>query len=205
MLLVGSVDVVVPQNLSAAVNYVCVECVTYALATQLVVSLPGELSADGQQALAAIWAELQEFGADIEDVPLAELRDRLTEFEQRILDVVQEHAVDSGEQPVEADDPGAGTTDSGTSGEDGTSDSGTSDGGTSDGDAATSTGGVDSGDGTTDGGGTSGSTGSADPTGSTAPSSTGSAPTSGSTAETTEGTSAGTETATPTAEATPTG
>ena len=47
VLLVGSVDVVVPQNLAAAVNYACVECVTYALATQLVVTLPGPLSDDG--------------------------------------------------------------------------------------------------------------------------------------------------------------
>ncbi len=39
--------------------------------------------------LAAIWAELQAFGEQIEDVPLAELRDRLTEFEARILDVVR--------------------------------------------------------------------------------------------------------------------
>ena len=125
VLLVGSVDVVVPQNLSAAVNYACIECVTYALATQLVVSLPGELSADGQEALAAIWAELQEFGENIEDVPLAELRDRLTEFEERILDVVQEHAEDSGETPAEADDPDTGTSDDGTAGtgtDDGTSD-----------------------------------------------------------------------------------
>ena len=88
--LVGSVDVVVPQNLAAAVNYACLECVTYALATQLVVSLPGPLSDGGQAELAAIWAELQAFGEQIEDVPLAELRDRLTEFEARILDVVRE-------------------------------------------------------------------------------------------------------------------
>jgi putative peptide zinc metalloprotease protein len=197
VLLVGSVDVVVPQNLAAAVNYACVECVTYALATQLVVSLPGQLSAAGERALAQIWAELQEFGEGIEDVPLAELRDRLTEFEARILDVVQEHAVKSGNEPVEADDPATGTSGDGTS-SDGTS----GDGGTSDGDPATSTG-SDAGDGagTVDGGGTSGSTGSADPTGSSASTGTGSAPTSGSTAETT----AGTETATPTAEATPTG
>ncbi len=204
VLLVGSVDVVVPQNLSAAVNYACIECVTYALATQLVVTLPGELSADGQEALAAIWAELQEFGENIEDIPLAELRDRLTEFEERILDVVQEHAEDSGETPTEADDPDTGTSDDGTTGtgtddgtSDGTSDDGTTgDGGTSDGDPATSTG---TDDGTVDGGGTSGSTGSAEPTGSSAP--TSSAPAGESTAET----PTATESASPTAEATPTG
>jgi putative peptide zinc metalloprotease protein len=203
VLLVGSVDVVVPQNLSAAVNYACIECVTYALATQLVVSLPGELSADGQEALAAIWAELQEFGENIEDVPLAELRDRLTEFEERILDVVQEHAEDSGETPAEADDPDTGTTDDGTSGTgtddgttDGTSDDGATDDGTSDGDPATSTG---TDDGSVDGGGTSGSTGSAEPTGTSAP--TSSAPAGESTAES----PTATESASPTAEATPTG
>ena len=47
--MVGSVDVVVPQNLAAAVNYACVECVTYALATQLVVTLAGPLSDDGRR------------------------------------------------------------------------------------------------------------------------------------------------------------
>ena len=112
VLLVGSVDVVVPQNLAAAVNYTCVECVTYALATQLVVSLDGPLSEDGARELAAIWAELAEFGEQIEGVPLAELRDRLTEFEQRILAVVQADAEQSGTTDESgadpADDPAAG-------------------------------------------------------------------------------------------------
>jgi putative peptide zinc metalloprotease protein len=110
VLLVGSVDVVVPQNLAAAVNYACVECVTYALATQLVVSLPGPLSEGGARDLAAIWAELAEFGKQIEGVPLAELRDRLTEYEARILAVVRADAEESGtaEQSgtdTAADDP----------------------------------------------------------------------------------------------------
>jgi putative peptide zinc metalloprotease protein len=194
VLLVGSVDVVVPQNLSAAVNYACVECVTYALATQLVVSLPGELSADGQEALAEIWAELHEFGGSIRDVPLAELRDRLTEFEERILQVVQEHGEDVGEQPVEADDPDTGTSDGGTTGPD---DGTTSDDGTSGGDPATAT---DSG--STDGGtsGSTGSTGSPAPTGSSAP--TSSADSTGGTTDE-SGTASGTPA--PTTEATPTG
>ena len=104
VLVVGSVDVVVPQNLAAAVNYACVECVTYALATQLVVTLDGPLSEDGARELAAIWAELAAFGEQIEDVPLAELRDRLTEFEARILEVVRadaEGAADPAEQGAE--------------------------------------------------------------------------------------------------------
>jgi putative peptide zinc metalloprotease protein len=109
VLVVGSVDVVVPQNLSAAVNYACVECVTYALATQLVVSVPGPLGDAGMDELAAIWAELQAFGEKIDGVPLAELQSRLAEFEQRILGVVREKAPEApanGSQ--DAADPSVG-------------------------------------------------------------------------------------------------
>jgi putative peptide zinc metalloprotease protein len=103
VLLVGSVDVVVPQNIAAAVNYACVECVTQALATQLVVSLPGPLSEAGMTELAEIWAQLQAFGGRIEGLPLAEIRDRLTEFERRILAVVQK---DPAAQEGAAEEPG---------------------------------------------------------------------------------------------------
>lgn len=177
VLLVGSVDVVVPQNLSAAVNYACVECVTYALATQLVVSLPGELGADGQRALAEIWADLQEFGEGIEGIPLAELRDRLTEFENRILEVVRQESAGTG-SPVEAEETATEPT--------------------TDGDPATSSG---TGTGSTDADGSPGSTGTATPTGSSPAPSSSSAPTSAP-VSTTE---AGTTSPTPTAEATPTG
>jgi putative peptide zinc metalloprotease protein len=99
VLLLGSVDVVVPQNLSVAVNYSCVECVTYALATQLVVTVPGPLSDTAAGELAAVWEDLRAFGERIEGVPLAELRNRLTEFEERILAVVREDAGTGGEAP----------------------------------------------------------------------------------------------------------
>ncbi len=104
VLLVGSVDVVVPQNIAAAVNYACVDCVTYALATQLVVSLDGPLDADGQRQLAAIWAELQDLAAAVPSMSLAELRDRLGEYESRIVEVVRANgspaaATDGTEEP----------------------------------------------------------------------------------------------------------
>ncbi|HEX2072428.1 MAG TPA: hypothetical protein VHF92_01480, partial [Geodermatophilus sp.] len=110
VLVLGSVDVVVPQNVAAAVNYACLECVTYALATQLVVALPGALGEEGSAELAAIWEELRAFGESIEGVPLSELRARLTEYEARILAVVREHAAEESPaagEPSEA--PGAGT------------------------------------------------------------------------------------------------
>ncbi len=52
VLIVGQADVVVPQNLAGAVTYGCIDCVTYALATQLVLTLDGPLSEDGTAALA---------------------------------------------------------------------------------------------------------------------------------------------------------
>jgi putative peptide zinc metalloprotease protein len=109
VLLVGSVDVVVPENLSAAVNYGCLRCVTYALATQLVLTVPGELSEQGTRELAAVWAEVQAFGEQIADVPLSELRARLTEYERRISAVVQREGqpVAPGEGAVTT--PSAGT------------------------------------------------------------------------------------------------
>ena len=41
VLIVGQTDVIVPENLSAAANYNCVQCLTYALASQLVLTLDG--------------------------------------------------------------------------------------------------------------------------------------------------------------------
>jgi putative peptide zinc metalloprotease protein len=159
VLVLGSVDVVVPQNLSAAVNYACIECVTYALATQLVVSVPGPLGDAGMAELAAIWAELGAFGQQIEGIPLAELRSRLTEFERRILAVVRDDAGaapgDGGGEPAaepSGDGPSATVTES----------SAPAPGGGS-GDSAGSAGSA----GSTGSAGSAGSTGSSGSTGST--------------------------------------
>jgi putative peptide zinc metalloprotease protein len=107
VLVLGSVDVVVPENLSAAVNYACVQCVTEALATQLVVSVPGPLDEQATRDLAAIWDQLRAFGDQIEGVPLSELRARLTGFEEQILAVVQRGAEQA---PPAATATPAGTT-----------------------------------------------------------------------------------------------
>jgi putative peptide zinc metalloprotease protein len=72
-----------------------------------VVTVPGPISDGAADELAAVWADLQAFGEQIEGVPLAELRDRLTEFEARILDVVRP---DLAETP---DDAGGSTATSG--------------------------------------------------------------------------------------------
>jgi putative peptide zinc metalloprotease protein len=110
VLVAGTVHIAVPQNLSAAVNYACVQCVTYALATQLVVSVDGPLGDSAARQLAAVWAALRAFGEHIQDVPLAELQARLTDFETRILAIVQQ---DAGRAGAPAGQSGAATDTSG--------------------------------------------------------------------------------------------
>jgi putative peptide zinc metalloprotease protein len=89
VLVLGQADVVVPQNLSGAVNYACIQCVTYALATQLVLTVSGPLGNDTTARLEELWEQIEAFAATIEDVPLSELQARLSAFEAQILGVVR--------------------------------------------------------------------------------------------------------------------
>jgi hypothetical protein len=82
-------DVIAPQNLSAAVNYDCTECNTYALANQLVLSLAGPLNDDTMEQLSALWCEIDEYGTNLEDVPLSEVQNRLEAYKEQIITVVQ--------------------------------------------------------------------------------------------------------------------
>ena len=88
VLVVGDADIVVPQNVSVAVNYNCVRCLTYALATQLVVTLDGPLDDATVQQLAAVWQEIGAFASSIATLPLSELRARLSAYEDQILSVL---------------------------------------------------------------------------------------------------------------------
>ena len=92
VLVLGSVHVVAPQNLSAAVTYGCVGCLAYAAAQQLVLSVPDRLGEQDSRDLAAVWASLAAFGRDLQDVPLAEIQDRLRQYEQQITDIVERSA-----------------------------------------------------------------------------------------------------------------
>jgi putative peptide zinc metalloprotease protein len=102
VLVTGDNHVAVPQNISAAVNYDCVNCLSYALATQLFVTLKGPLSDAGTQQIAALWQQIAEFGTHITEVPLSEIKDRLTAYEKQILDVIEKE-----QGPLTPDNPAA--------------------------------------------------------------------------------------------------
>jgi putative peptide zinc metalloprotease protein len=89
VLVTGDNHVAAPQNIAAAVNYDCVNCLTYALATQLFATLDGPLSDAAVDEIARLWNEIAAFGANIADVPLSEIQDRLNAHEEQILAVIE--------------------------------------------------------------------------------------------------------------------
>ncbi len=89
VLIVGQTDVVVPENLSAAANYNCVQCLTYALASQLVLTLDGPLSDDGMTRLNELWQQIAEYGRNLQNVPLSEIQGRLDAFKAQIMEVIE--------------------------------------------------------------------------------------------------------------------
>jgi len=111
VLIVGQADVVVPENIAAAVNYECVLCVTYALAKQLVLTLPNALSPDAMADLNQVWAQLLAFGERIEGVPLSQIQAELNKFEQAIRAIVEREAgtTSGSNSDVDGGDPGSGS------------------------------------------------------------------------------------------------
>lgn len=88
VLVIGQADVAIPQNLAGSLNYACIQCVTQALAQQLVLTLPGAPSEATTAELEALFAEIQEFGANLEGLNIEQVRARLTEYEAQLLEVV---------------------------------------------------------------------------------------------------------------------
>ncbi|HST48700.1 hypothetical protein [Jatrophihabitans sp.] len=96
VLIVGNAHVVVPQNISAAVNYNCLACVTQALAVQLVLSLPGAPSAAETAEVEALWLQIQAFAGQLGGLSYAEIHARLTAYEQQLAGIVTKYAPPGG-------------------------------------------------------------------------------------------------------------
>jgi putative peptide zinc metalloprotease protein len=107
LLIVGQAHVIVPQNISAAVNYDCVSCLVQALAVQLVVTLPSDPSAAETQQLTALWQQIQQFGSHLQGLSFTDIRNRLTAYEQQILDIISKNSSPSDSTSAS---PGASTT-----------------------------------------------------------------------------------------------
>lgn len=85
-------NVAIPQNLAGALNYDCVNCLTYAIAQQLFVTLDEPLSEDAVAELDAVWADIAAYQARIEagEVPPDEIAAQLDEYTHQIKAIVEE-------------------------------------------------------------------------------------------------------------------
>ncbi|MFL6106551.1 MAG: hypothetical protein ACJ72L_06290 [Marmoricola sp.] len=88
VLVTGDNHVAAPVNVSAAVNYDCVNCLTYALAVQLFVTIDHPLDDATMKKLQELWQQIAKYGANIASVPLDEIRGQLDDFENQILEII---------------------------------------------------------------------------------------------------------------------
>ncbi|MFL6156291.1 MAG: hypothetical protein ACJ72D_09375 [Marmoricola sp.] len=119
VLVTGDNHVAVPQNISAAVSYDCVNCLTYALAVQLFVTIDHPLDAATMEKLDQLWGQISAYGAQIASVPLDEIQDQLNDYENQILALLDVKSPSLGPTPgpgssttpVDGASPSAGATD----------------------------------------------------------------------------------------------
>ena len=88
VVIVGSADVIVPQNLSAALNYECFRCITAAIANQLVVTVESLPGVEQQIALADVWEEITAFAATIPTLPLADVIAQLESYKEEMVAIL---------------------------------------------------------------------------------------------------------------------
>ena len=91
VLVVGDNHVAAPQNLAGALNYHCVNCLSYALAQQLFVTLGQPLSAGATQQLDSLWSQIAAYGDQIASgtVPLADVQATLDGYQQQIKAIIE--------------------------------------------------------------------------------------------------------------------
>jgi putative peptide zinc metalloprotease protein len=91
----GDDNVAVPQNLAGALNYDCVNCMTYALARQLFVTFDHPLSEEEKaaldEALKDVWARIEAFEVLVDngDVPVDQIAPQLEAYTQEIILIVE--------------------------------------------------------------------------------------------------------------------
>ncbi|MBO0885418.1 MAG: hypothetical protein J2P17_34805, partial [Mycobacterium sp.] len=89
VLIVGNAHTVAPQNVSAAVAYNCIRCMTAAIAIQLDLSLSATPHGSTAAQLTALWKQIRAFGQHITAYSLAEIRAQLERYEQQIVQILQ--------------------------------------------------------------------------------------------------------------------
>jgi putative peptide zinc metalloprotease protein len=90
VLVVGNNHVAAPQNLAGSLNYDCVNCLSYALAQQLFVTLDQPLSDGAVRRLDALWKRIAAFGDRIVagQVDASDIQPALDGYQQQIKAII---------------------------------------------------------------------------------------------------------------------
>ncbi|MFE4468970.1 hypothetical protein ACFRFH_09135 [Leifsonia sp. NPDC056824] len=88
VILVGETHVVIPQNLSEAANYGCIDCVTAALANQLVLTVSSRPDSATMSRISALWAKIMAFSHNLQGLGLSAVQSQLLVFEQQLKDII---------------------------------------------------------------------------------------------------------------------
>ena len=88
VVIVGSADVIVPQNLSGALNYDCFRCITASVASQLVITVDDFPGVRQQIALADLWEEIAAFADTIPTQSLATVIAQLEDYKEQIVTIL---------------------------------------------------------------------------------------------------------------------
>lgn len=85
-------NVATPQNLAGALSYDCINCLTYALAQQLFITVDEPLSAGAMAKIDEVWARVAAFQKSIEagQVKLADIQPQLQAYTDEIKAIVEE-------------------------------------------------------------------------------------------------------------------
>ena len=99
----GDADVVAPENLALAYNEQCVECVTYASATQIVLGFDGNVrfTSDGYRRLTALHKTLRELEGRAAELSLVELNAEVQAAKAELLDILATQTVVQEPAPPE--------------------------------------------------------------------------------------------------------
>jgi putative peptide zinc metalloprotease protein len=91
----GDADVVTPVNQAVAYNDQCLECVTYASATQIVLGFDGNVrfTADGRQRLAALYKSLRELEDSAPSMSVAQLNTAVQTAKAELVDILNTQLV----------------------------------------------------------------------------------------------------------------
>ncbi|MGO4536248.1 hypothetical protein [Leifsonia sp. 2MCAF36] len=113
VLIVGQSNVIVPQNLSVAANYGCVNCLTAAIADQLVLTLSGPLNPSTMDSVSALWSKIMALSRNLQGLSASDIQSQLLAYERQLKDVIQKdpaaspRASGGGTAPTSTPQPGS--------------------------------------------------------------------------------------------------